>query len=178
MRRVLFILSLLAIAAASAVAVDAMAGEPVLASLVKPKPSPAKPSPVLATQHLYLIRSTLSALNDANRSGNYSVLRDLAAPSFQAKYSAADLAVIFAEARRAQIDLAPAAYVEPIVTDAKLPDAQSLHLAGVIAAPPEHITFTLHFEAVTGHWRLHAIAVGRQPGTHVDIARKVELAKR
>ena len=31
-------------------------------------------------QALYLVRSTLLTLNDANRSGNYTVLRDLAGP--------------------------------------------------------------------------------------------------
>jgi hypothetical protein len=33
-------------------------------------------------------------LNDANRSGNYTVLRDLAAPDFQGRNTAADLSQI------------------------------------------------------------------------------------
>jgi hypothetical protein len=61
----------------------------------KPAVPPAQNLPVSVEQAFYLIRSTLLTLNDANRSGNYSVLRDLAAPDFQAKNSAADLADSF-----------------------------------------------------------------------------------
>src|SRR5690348_17246315 len=62
---------------------------------------PAQPAPsVDPGQALYLVRSTLLTLNDANRSGNYTVLRDLAAPDFQARNSAADLASSFADLRR------------------------------------------------------------------------------
>jgi flagellar motor protein MotB len=39
--------------------------------------------PVSTEQALYLVRSTLLTLNDANQSGNYTVLRDLAAPDFR-----------------------------------------------------------------------------------------------
>jgi hypothetical protein len=168
MRRGVFSLILVLMAVASALAVDALAGEPVLAGLVKARPvvPAAKAVPTLPPQHLYLIRSTLSALHDANRTGNYSVLRDLAAPSFQVTHSAADLAQLFAEARRAPIDLAPAATTEPIMTETARHLSQTLRLAGVIPAPPEHIVFVAQFEAVAGHWRLAALSVGRQPGTH------------
>ena len=37
-----------------------------------------RPMPAYIEQAIYLIRSTLLTLNDANRSGNYTVLRDLA----------------------------------------------------------------------------------------------------
>ena len=47
-----------------------------------PVAAPQSSSPVSIEQTLYLIRATLLTLNDANRSGNYSVLRDLAAPDF------------------------------------------------------------------------------------------------
>lgn len=56
--------------------------------------------PVTTEQALYLIRSTLLTLNDANRSGNYTVLRDLAAPDFQARNTAADLSLSFTDLRR------------------------------------------------------------------------------
>jgi hypothetical protein len=63
----------------------------------QPKPATEQKLPVSLEQALYLIRSTLLTLNDANRSGNYTVLRELAAPDFQVKNSAADLGVIFAD---------------------------------------------------------------------------------
>ena len=69
--------------------------------------------PVSIEQALYLIRSTLLTLNDANRSGNYTVLRDLAAPDFQARNTAADLAQIFTDLRRRNFDLYGAALLAP-----------------------------------------------------------------
>jgi hypothetical protein len=53
-------------------------------------PSAQPPMPVSLEQALYLIRSTLLTLNDANRTGNYTVLHDLASPEFQARNTAAD----------------------------------------------------------------------------------------
>ena len=47
-----------------------------------------------------LIRTTLIALNQANQTGNYSVLRDLGTPQFQSLNSDARLAEIFAALRK------------------------------------------------------------------------------
>ena len=76
--------------------------------------------PVSTEQALYLIRSTLLTLNDANRSGNYTVLRDLAAPDFQARNTAADLSQIFSDLRRRNFDLYGAALLAPQLTAAAL----------------------------------------------------------
>ena len=43
-----------------------------------------------------LIRSSLLALHHANVTGNYTVLRDLSAPSFRSRNTAADLSGSFA----------------------------------------------------------------------------------
>src|SRR5215813_12441322 len=69
--------------------------------------------PVPLEQALYLIRSTLLTLNDANRTGNYTVLRDLASPDFQAKNTAADLSDSFADLRRRHFDLFSVAVAAP-----------------------------------------------------------------
>ena len=61
--------------------------------------------PVSTEQALYLIRSTILTLNDANRSGNYTVLRDLAAPDFQSRNTTTDLSQIFSDLRRRNFDL-------------------------------------------------------------------------
>ena len=76
------------------------------------KAEPVNPS-ITIEQALYLIRSTLLALNDANHTGNYTVLRDLAAPDFQVKNTAADLALIFSDLRRRNFDLYGAALLAP-----------------------------------------------------------------
>lgn len=89
-------------------------------ALAQPKAPATKPaSPVAIEQVLYLIRSTLLTLNDANRSGNYSVLRDLAAPDFQAKNTAADLSLSFSDLRRRNFDLFAAALIAPQLTAAR-----------------------------------------------------------
>jgi hypothetical protein len=134
-----------------------------------PAPSPAavplKPAvqpvaPVSADQALYLVRSTLLTLNDANRSGNYTVLRDLAAPAFQSRNSAADLAQSFADLRRRNFDLFAAALIAPQFTAAPALDANGrVHLTGAFPTRPLQISFDMTFESVGRQWRLFAISV-------------------
>jgi hypothetical protein len=62
---------------------------------------------------LILIRSTLIALDHANRTGNYTVLRDLGAPGFQTANTAARLSEIFANQRAQNADLSGVAVIEP-----------------------------------------------------------------
>jgi hypothetical protein len=123
-------------------------------------PVPQQSVPVSIEQALYLIRSTLLTLNDANRSGNYTVLRDLAAPDFQARNTAADLAQIFVDFRRNNIDLYNAALLAPELTVAPALDAEKrLRLTGFFATRPRQITFDLLFQAVGGQWRLFGISI-------------------
>lgn len=92
----------------------------------EPAQKPAEKLPVDLNQALYLIRSTLLTLNDANRSGNYTVLRDLSAPAFQAKNSAADLAHNFADLRKRRFDLFAAALLAPTLSAAPQIDANGM----------------------------------------------------
>src|SRR5262245_30879256 len=115
---------------------------------------------VNSDQELYLVRSTLLTLNDANRSGNYTVLRDLAAPDFQAKNTAADLAQSFADLRRRGFDLFACALLPAQFTPQPAMDSNGrLRLTGFFATRPLRITFDLTFQVVNGQWRLFAIAV-------------------
>jgi hypothetical protein len=127
------------------------------------QPAPAAPQaklPVSIEQALYLIRSTLLTLNDANRSGNYTVLRDLAAPDFQAKNSAADLARIFADLRGRNFDLFAVAIAAPQLTAPPALDPQNmLRLTGFFPTRPLQINFDLLFQNVAGQWKLFAISV-------------------
>jgi hypothetical protein len=132
----------------------------------KPKAVPAAPQPAQqpplpgADQILYLIRSTLLTLNDANHSGNYSVLRDLAAPDFQARNTAADLAVSFTDLRRRNFDLFAVALTAPQLTASPVLDANKLlRLTGLFPTRPLQITFELVFGVVNGRWCLDGIAV-------------------
>jgi hypothetical protein len=123
-------------------------------------PAPPPPLPVSVEQALYLIRSTLLTLNDANRSGNYTVLRDLAAPDFQAHNTSADLAQSFTDLRRRNFDLYSAALLAPQLTAAPALDADKrLRLTGFFPTRPQQINFDLSFQVAGGQWRLFGISI-------------------
>jgi hypothetical protein len=116
--------------------------------------------PVSTEQALYLIRSTILTLNDANRSGNYTVLRDLAAPDFQARNTAADLSQSFSDLRRRNFDLYGAALLAPQLTAVPALDQRGfLRLAGLFPTRPQQINFDLLFQDVSNQWRLFGIAI-------------------
>lgn len=113
----------------------------------------------------YLARSTLMALDDAHRTGNYAVLRELASPSFQAANSAARLADAFAAQRRQEIDLSVAALAIPewsatpsVGTDNILRLSGSFTTQGA-----SRIRFALAYAAAGGTWKLYEIHVGAEP---------------
>ncbi len=127
---------------------------------------------VSSNQALYLVRSTLLTLNDANHSGNYTVLHDLAAPDFQARNSAADLAQSFADLRRRNFDLFAAALLPPQFSAEPSLDANGkMRLIGFFPTRPLQISFDLTFQSVGGQWRLFGIAVAtpEAPTTHSQI---------
>jgi hypothetical protein len=134
---------------------------PKAAPTPTPAPSGQQSSmPVSIEQALYLVRSTLLTLNDANRSGNYTVLRDLAAPDFQARNTNADLGQIFSDLRRRNFDLYGAALLAPQFTVVPALDQSGmLHLAGHIPTRPLQINFDLVFQVVGNQWRLYGISI-------------------
>lgn len=143
------------------------------------KPTPSKPAPAASTpggsipleQALYLIRTTLLTLNDANRSGNYTVLRDLAAPGFQAKNSAADLGAIFQDIRARKVDLGGAALLSPQLASPPAAQDGRLRLSGTIPTEPLLIAFDLLFDNIGGQWRLFGIGIST-PKREEPVARK------
>lgn len=130
----------------------------------QPKPAgiaPAAPDPFRINM---LIRTTLVALSQANRTGNYTVLRDLGSPAFQAGNSAAKLGEVFAELRRRKLDFSPVVFFDPkLVRKPAFDSAGRLRLTGFIETRPEQINFDMMFEHVGGDWRLFGLAVQMQP---------------
>jgi hypothetical protein len=108
---------------------------------------------------LILIRETLLALDQANKTGNYTVLRDLGSPDFQAN-TAARLAEIFAQQRRDNVDLSGVAVIDPQLT--LLPQIEAngmMHMAGFFPSVPTQVNFELAYAPVGGRWRLFALSV-------------------
>jgi len=125
------------------------------------KPTSAAPKPATIDRNgvLILVRSTLLALDHANKTGNYTVLRDLGAPGFQVN-TAARLAEIFAEERNGKLDLSGVAAIDPQLS--LLPQVEAngfMHLAGFFPSVPKQVNFEMMFAPVEGQWRLFGLSV-------------------
>jgi hypothetical protein len=119
----------------------------------------AKPAQIDRNGVLILIRSTLLALDHANKTGNYTVLRDLGAPGFQVNTDAR-LAEIFAAQRKDELDLAGVAVLEPQLTLLPQIDANGMmHMAGFFPSVPKQVNFELAYAPVNRQWRLFGISV-------------------
>jgi hypothetical protein len=119
----------------------------------------AKPANIDRNGVLMLVRSTLLALDQANKTGNYTVLRDLGAPAFQVN-SAARLAEIFAKQRNDNLDLSGVAAIDPQLS--LLPQIEPnglMHMAGLFPSVPQQVNFDLAFAPVNGQWRLFGLSV-------------------
>jgi hypothetical protein len=125
----------------------------------QPQTQAPKPAQIDRNGVLILIRETLLALDQANKTGNYTVLRDLGAPEFQAN-TAARLAEIFAQQRRDNIDLSGVAVIDPQLTLLPQIEANGLmRMAGFFPSVPTQVNFELAFAPVGGRWRLFGLSV-------------------
>jgi hypothetical protein len=125
---------------------------------VAPEPKPAQ---IDRNGVIILIRSSLIALDQANKTGNYTVLRDLGAPNFQATNTAARLGDIFAGLRRDKVDLSGVAALDPQLT--LLPQIEPnglMHMTGFFPSVPAQVKFELAYAPVDGQWKLFGISVG------------------
>ena len=107
-----------------------------------------------------LIRSTLSTFNDANMTGDYSVLLAKSAPQFQSQFTAEKLASSFEQFRKNQL------YFEDVVTadydsseKAKLDGDGALVLAGVFKTDEMTVKYKLRFAATNKVWKVIGIDV-------------------
>ena len=106
-----------------------------------------------------MVRSTLLALDHGNKTGNYTVLRDLGAPGFQSN-TAARLAEIFASQRRDNVELSGVAVIDPQLN--VLPQIEAngmMRMAGFFPSVPTQVNFELIYAPVNGQWRLFGISV-------------------
>jgi hypothetical protein len=127
------------------------------------QPAPASPAgqpgvPDSTMLHK-LVWSAMAAVDQANQTGNYSVLRDLGAPSFQAGNSAATLAQIFTSIRNQNVDLGYTLVVTPVFQFPPAIQNGLLRIRGVFPIRPTPIGFDLLYQNVGGQWRIFGIAV-------------------
>ncbi len=144
--------------------------------------APAQPSPSQPQQQAprpaaipdeyklnMMIRNAIIALNQANITGNYSVLRELGTPSFQVSNTPARLTDIFASLRNRKIDLSPTLFFGPkLVSAPALQDGQILRLTGFFPTQPEQVNFDIAYQMFGEQWMLAGIAVHTSPGAQAQ----------
>lgn len=111
-----------------------------------------------------LIWSTMVAVDQANLSGNYSVLRDISAPSFQIINDPARLTAAFASIRASRLDLSNTMLLAPTYTAAPtLIQADVFRVQGYFGLRPMAVSFDLYYQWVNGRWRVYGLGIQPQP---------------
>jgi len=109
-----------------------------------------------AEKIVLLVRTTLITLNDALQTGNFTVLRDIAAPGFREVNTAGRLAQSFSDLTRKNIDLSAVTVITPQLTEPPSLDREKGMLR---PGEPVQINFELLYQAVDGRWRLFGLSV-------------------
>ena len=154
--------------AASAIAagVTSQAAPTTQASAQTRTPGQASPVPPVEIVVL-MLRSSLVALDQANKTNDYAVLRALSSPAFQAR-SPEELSKVFASFREKKIDLSPALVTKPQLkaNPVVLPNG-ILHLAAIFPTKPLSIDCVVEMAPVAGFWRLSGLTVDLVPAEPV-----------
>lgn len=125
--------------------------------------------------NVMLVKNALTAVNHANLTGNYTVLRDLGSPSFRDRNSASQLADVFERIREQKTDLSPILVLDPQFTEPPtVNDAGQLQMAGFFPSQPLQVHFRVIFQMVGGGWAIDTLAVGtpavKPPGPPIGAA--------
>lgn len=151
-------------------ALTIIAGVPAVAQTqVRPAAPLAVAAPDTQTVNK-LVWSTLAAIDHGNLTGNYSVLRDLGAPAFQANNNAATLAGVFAQVRNERIDLSNTLLLAPSYEFPPGIVNGMLRARGAFGLRPTAIRFDLLYANVAGRWQLFGVAVVPVPMSTTQVA--------
>jgi hypothetical protein len=111
-----------------------------------------------------LIKTSLLTLNDANVTGNYTVLHAKLAKPLREQFSPDKLKQAFKEFADKKIDWEVVAAKPPIaVKDAQIDDKGVLHLSGFFDASNSHVTYDLDFVPSEGEWKAIKLNVDVKP---------------
>jgi len=117
-----------------------------------------------------LVWSMMAAVDHANKTGNYSVLRGLGSPDFQASNGAPALSRVFASLREQGINLNDTLSIEPVYEFPPALEGGMLRLRGAFRMRPRAVQFDLLFQWNQG-WMLQGIAVRAVPFSNLPPAR-------
>jgi hypothetical protein len=146
-----------------ALSVILLTGAPSTQPATAQKPLLPQPIAVLA-----MVRSTLIAVDQASKTGNYTVLRDLAGPGFRDANDASKLSKVFAMLTTQGIDLLPVTVVEPqYKTPPTVTPKNMLYIYGTFPIAPRAVDFEILYEMNNGRWRLFGLLISpaRPAGT-------------
>jgi len=105
-----------------------------------------------------IIWSTLLAVDHANRSGNYSVLRDMSAQGFQINNDPARLTQLFSSLRESRVDLSNTLVLAPTFFEPPRQLQEDVfQVKGVFQLRPTAIQFDLYYQWEQGRWKLFGI---------------------
>ena len=125
-------------------------------SLILPATASAAQDPVYAR----LAWSTMITLDNANRTGDYSVLHALSAPNFQTNNTVGSLYDSFRSLRENQVDIGRAILINPTFYIPPAVDKNGLlRLRGGFETRPMAIRFDILFERSNTGWHIFALSV-------------------
>lgn len=149
------------------------AAKPAPAPARQAAPSVALPSPLVTTQ---LIASMLTAVDHANKTGNYTVLLALGSPGFQSANNPARLGAAFSDFRTRQIDLAEVLILSPTFEiPPTMVQPNLMRMRGLFQLTQGQFGFDMQFRFDRG-WRLDSIYL-RPPGASAPAARTAPAPK-
>ena len=143
-KKVLAVLAVLAWGAAPALAQE------------QQKEKPAEVNPIVVEA---LVKYTIIAVDQANLTGNYAVLRALGTPQFQNNTSAAMLAKSFARMRQMKLEMSTVLLVKPRFTKPPVLSDGVLKVAGFFPTAPTRIAFEATYASVNGRMRLAGLKI-------------------
>ncbi|MDO8877357.1 MAG: SPOR domain-containing protein [Pseudolabrys sp.] len=107
-----------------------------------------------------MVRAALTAVNQANFTENYSVLRGMTTPALQTRLSAEQLGRAFVDLRKQNLDLSPALVLAPEFTEMpRLTSAGALILKGIFPSRPLRINFAIEYLPIDGFWMIDQLSV-------------------
>jgi hypothetical protein len=143
----------------------AVCGGPVLSGATPPgnpaqKTQQPEIDPIVAAM---LVKTAIIALQHANQTGNFTVLRDMGTPLFRERFDAAKLAALFSGLRARGINLSPVLMLSPNLEKPPEFKGRELRLIGNFPTQPLQIRYELVLLQLDGVWRIDGMAVDAVP---------------
>jgi hypothetical protein len=126
----------------------------VVASVLIGRPTQAQLKLPTQNAQEVLIKTTLLTFNDANVTGNYSVLHAKTSKPFRDEFSPDRLKEVFKVFAEKHIDFDVIAAKTPLPTqEAKIDENGKLILQGYFDTTPNHVYYDLHYILSEGDWK-------------------------